>query len=306
MKKIISTIALMACCIAAFAQASKEKTEVFSSFNAISASNCVAVTLEKGSKYSVTLKTDARIADYCRMYVQGSTLVIDIDEKSYPNELKAQLRKKDSAPVFAYAEVTIPSAGTVQSLSLNDEATFSAAFKLELQHNFSVSTTGSAIVKSLNVSTNEDIMVNAAKKSSVSITAKGTSVTLNSDNQSVISADVTAVNATANIAANSTQNIKGNISTILANGAGSGKAIINAQITSLEVIGKGNSTIDARESACKNATVNLTSCKAYIHATGALKVTLSSGAYLAYDGTPDFDIVSVKNSSIIRLGEEKK
>ena len=127
-KSIFAALAAILVSVCAFAQPLVVQDKDFEKFTKISVEDNFVVKFIKSATYSVTLKTDERIAAHVQAYVKNSTLYLILDEKGYSPELKKQLRQKGAAAPVLEAEVYMP---TLNSVVLTDKAVLAACDNFE-------------------------------------------------------------------------------------------------------------------------------------------------------------------------------
>lgn len=303
MRKVILLASALLCCnMVSFAQ-NVQKREQYSSFNAISIHNSFEVTLVSKGEYSVYLDVDGRVADYCRAYLQGGTLVIEMDEKGMPKELKSSLKK---TPALSFqAEISIPSLSAVQNINLFDAAVLKGNGSFDFSNNVTVTTDGTSSVKSFDVHS-PGITFKTSRKSNVYAKLDVTNVDLNSGNNSFVILDVkNAKSVSVDAGAMSQVSISGTSSDMVVKSSSSAKVNVNATLEKLTVIGKGNSSVDAHSSSVKDADIDLTSSDCWVVPEKTMRIKLVSGGKLVFGGSPKIEINKISNSSVLRESDSK-
>lgn len=304
MKKILLSIIALCAFTAASIAETIEKKEHFSSFSSIEIHDSFEATVQPGTSYEVVLNVDKRVSDYCRMYVQGTTLIIELDEKSYPKELKSQLRKKDSAPLILVANISMPITAGLQSIKLTDEAILASVTDFNLPQQLEIITDGTSKVKSFDVKAPK-VTISSAKKSSVQANANASEVNVTAKQNANVSLTVNSSKVNVSIENSAIVNLDGTTSSAEFKTAGSSELNVKAKINNVNITGKNNSHIDAHSAEIANVDLELTSSSCEINPREALRITLSSNAKLIFGGSPVIDIQKIANSSVTRSSDVK-
>lgn len=300
MKKLFSVISLVAAIsLSASAANSVQRTEQFSSIGGISVPGDFKVLLQHGATPKVELNVDARVADYCRAYIQGSNVVIELDTKNYPKELKNQLRQKNSEPLILEATVSIPADGQFNSISLKSNASLVSTSTLRFQQKLSIDTEDNSVLKLMNVSATS-IKVKAENKSNVEFTATASNINVSAENNAVLNLKLSGKNAEIESSGSSTLTVDARVDNITVKPAGQSKYNLTGSSSTMIIFGKGNSYVDAHSFSSQDADVDMNSSECFVNPSKTLKIKLESGAKLVYDGSPAIEINKIQKSSVIR------
>ena len=93
-KTLVTFITLVAAVFAAKAQ-TVETVQEYTNFSSIEASDYFEIKLVHGTSYSAKIVADQLIAENVQVFVKGSTLNLDVDEKKYAPEVKKALKGKN-------------------------------------------------------------------------------------------------------------------------------------------------------------------------------------------------------------------
>lgn len=311
MKKLLLIISLVtAAGLSAYAD-TIQKEESYSSFNAISIHDSFNVTLTRGSSYSVRALIDTRVTDYCRIYLQGRTLVMELDEKGMPRDLKNGLRKKDSAPLALSAEIVIPETAGITAIDLDGSAVLAGNGKFNFPQTIAISTDDNSSVKSFEIKASK-VVLKTSKKSNIQANVLAPEVEVLCNNNSFACLNVTGgsnvANNTVNIESNSSSQVTltGSSATTTVKASGSSKVNLNSSANKLTVIGKGNSTIDAHLASVEDADIDLTSSDCWVVPLKTLKIKVASNGNLTFGGNPSIDINKIASSSVLREADSKQ
>ena len=91
---ILAMVAALLFGASALAQPLLVQDKDYEKFNKISVEDNFVLRFIKADRYSVTLKTDERIAEHVQAYVKNGTLYLSLNKKGYTKQLKKQLKKK--------------------------------------------------------------------------------------------------------------------------------------------------------------------------------------------------------------------
>lgn len=300
MKKLFSVISIAAAIsLSASAATTIQRTEQFSSIGGISVPCDFKVVLQHGASPKVELNVDARVADYCRAYLQGSNVVIELDTKNYPKELKNQLRQKNAEALVLEATVSVPADGQFNSISLKSNANLVATSTLRLQQKLSIDTRDNSVVKLMNVSATS-IKVKAENKSTVELTATASNINVSAENNAVLNLKLSGKNAEIESSGSSTLTVDARVDNMTVKPAGQSKYTLTGSSEKMSIIGKGNSYVDAHSFTALDADVDMSNCECLVNPSKTLKIKLESGASLVFDGSPVIEINKIKKSSVIR------
>ena len=304
MKKLI--LAVMAAFIfglSAFAQPLLVQDKDYEKFIKISAEDYFVLRFIKADRYSVTLKTDERIAAHVHAYVKNGTLYLDLDEKGFSSELKKALRKKGAGAPLLEADVYMP---TVNSVVLKDKAVLASCDRFDAE-TFTMTVTGNALVTSLNVAcaTGEiNISKNAQVTGSAFVSSK---MYLNVSNSGQASFTQNGGNAMISQSNSSTVDYKANLNMLEIESNSGSDSHISGTASLLKVTGSGLSKVDAELLECEDGDIFLTgSAKCYVNVTEHLKVSLSGGSMLTFTRNPSFEIERIVNSTLIKADDAKR
>lgn len=316
MKKIFTFICLtLVSGIALFAQevGATAKEEHFSAFDAIVVRNAFNVTLNRGTSFDVKSSIDNRVFDCFRMYLQGTTLVVEIDEKSLPKDVKSSLKKKGVAPLVLSADIFVPETSGLNSIELCNSSSLSGNGKFNFPQTLTIKTSETATVKSLEIKAAK-VTIQTANKSSVQANINAPEVDITTNGSSFACLNVTGGNT--NSSSNNTINIESNGSSQVAltgasatttvKASGSSKVNLNAAANKLTVIGKGNSNVDAHLATVDDADIDLTSSDCWVVPLKTLKIKLALNGKLVFGGNPAIDINKIANSSVTREADSKQ
>ena len=302
-KSILAALAAILVSVCAFAQPLVVQDKDFEKFTKISVEDNFVVKFIKSDRYSVTLKTDERIAAHVQAYVKNGTLYLILDEKGYSPELKKQLRQKGAAAPVLEAEVYMP---TVNSVVLKDKAVLAACDNFETE-TFTMTVSDNVLVSHLDVScsTGEfNVSRNAQVNGTVSVTSK---MYVNASNSAQVSLTQNGGNAFVSQGNSAYVDFKAILNTLEIESSGGSESHISGTASLLKVTGAGLSRVDAELLEAKDGDVVLSgSAKSHVNVTDHLKVNLVGGSMLTFKRTPMFEIDRVVNSTLIKADDAKR
>ena len=302
-KSIFAVLAAILVSVCAFAQPLVVQDKDFEKFTKISVEDNFVVKFIKSDRYSVTLKTDERIAAHVQAYVKNSTLYLILDEKGYSPELKKQLRQKGASAPVLEAEVYMP---MINSVVLKDKAVIAACDRFETE-TFTMTVSDNALVSYFDVtcSTGElNVSRNAQVKGTVSVTSK---MYVNASNSAQVSLTQNGGNAFVSQGNSAYVDFKAILNTLEIESSGGSESHISGTASLLKVTGAGLSRVDAELLEAKDGDVVLSgSAKSHVNVTDHLKVNLVGGSMLTFKRTPVFEIDRVVNSTLIKADDAKR
>ena len=302
-KTILAVIAALLFGASAFAQPLLVQDKNYEKFNKVSVEDHFVLRFIKSDRYSVTLKTDERIAAHVQAYVKNSTLYLVVDEKGYSAELKKELRKKGAAAPVLEADVYMP---TINSVVMKDKSVLASCDRFETE-TFTMTLTDNALVSYVDVacSTGE---INVSKNAQVSGTAVVTSkMYLNVSNSGQASFTQNGGNAFISQSNSAYIDYKATLNMIEVESSGGSESHISGTSSLLKVTGVGLSRVDAELLESEDGDVLISgSTKCYVNVTDHLKVNLTGGSMLTFKRNPSFEIDRVVNSTLIKADDAKR
>lgn len=302
-KSIFAALAAILVSISASAQPLLVQDKDFEKFTKVSVEDNFVLKFFKSENYSVTLKTDERIAAHVQAYVKNGTLYLILDEKGYSPELKKELRQKGAAAPVLEAEVYMPA---MNSVVLKDKAVVAACDSFETE-TFTMTVSDNALVSDLDVtcSTGElNVSKNAQVTGTVSVTSK---MYVNVSNSGRVSLTQNGGNAFISQANSAYIDFRATLNSFEVESAGSSESHISGTASLLKVTGTGLSRVDAELLESGDGDVVLSgSAKCYVNVTEHLKVNLVGGSMLTFKRNPVFEIDRVVNSTLIKADDVKR
>lgn len=302
-KSIFAALAAILVSISASAQPLLVQDKDFEKFTKVSVEDNFVLKFFKSENYSVTLKTDERIAAHVQAYVKNGTLYLILDEKGYSPELKKELRQKGAAAPVLEAEVYMPA---MNSVVLKDKAVVAACDSFETE-TFTMTVSDNALVSDLDVtcSTGElNVSKNAQVTGTVSVTSK---MYVNVSNSGRVSLTQNGGNAFVSQANSAYIDFRATLNSFEVESAGSSESHISGTASLLKVTGTGLSRVDAELLESGDGDVVLSgSAKCYVNVTEHLKVNLVGGSMLTFKRNPVFEIDRVVNSTLIKADDVKR
>lgn len=299
----------------------EDKILPVSHFTSVQAEDDFEISLERGA-YSAKVIADRILMPYVQVYVRSNTLFVTYDEKSVPKDVKKLYKGKGAATALFRVVVTMPELsgltlldnavltssdefnGSAINITLNDKAQVKylslngASFRVNMQKNavatlnlvagesIEVSTANNAKLK-LSAST-PDISLSTAGSSEVSLSMEKESQRLSVSTAGSSKTSVTARTDRAELSIDGTSSLQ----------IGGGANIMNVK-------GDKNCKLDAKDFAVKEAAISAEDCQMEVNVSDRLKVALSYGATLYFNGTPTFEIEKIIRSTLAPAGTTK-
>lgn len=303
MKKLTFVGALLLSSLWLSAQNVENRTSL-SSFHAISVSNNFEVILQEGADYAIETSIDSRISDYCTTNVSGGVLVLKVDEKSFPKELKAQLKGKEKADNLK-AVITVPSSNLLQKIELTDKAQLESHSKFTAANSLTINTSGNAVIKSLDVNSPQ-VSIIAANKSKIHIDVKSTTLQLTASNNADVNVEAETTNLDIKTDGNAEVTASAKCTNCVLNSSLVSKVNLKGTVDKLAVNAKDMTKIDAKSANANDVDVNLKSCECTVTPLKTLRINISGGAKLIFDGAPVITIDKIAGSSVTNARDVKK
>lgn len=304
MKKSLTVIlAILAMGVCAAAQSLHVQEKSYEKFTQINAEDNFILKFYKGSSYSVTLKTDERIAAHVQAYVKNDVLYLILDEKGYSPELKKELRQKGVPAPVLEAEVYMP---TINSVVLKNKTVVAHCDQFTTE-TFTLTASDNSFVSQLNVScaTGE---LNVSKNAQVTATLDVTSkFYLSAANSTQVSFTQNGGNSFVNLAGSAYVDLKATVNSLEIEAGSGSEAHVTGTASLMTVIGAGLSRVDTELLEVTDGNVTLSgSAKCYVNVTDHLKVNLTGGSMLTFKRNPSFEIDRVVNSTLIKADDAKR
>lgn len=286
-----------------YAQRTTVSVNEFSGFRKIDIGDSFDVSVVRGEKNTVKLSVDELISEYVSSYVKDNTLYVDLDEKSFSPELKKTFRGKNAIVPVMRAEITVK---YLDTLYLHEKAVLDNAGPLFSDDSVSIVMDGNSMISNLTFK-GELLTLDMSKSSSADIVAEAGSLS-------------------ASLVGAATMNLKYNTETFLLNTTGSASAKtagesekcsvysessseikMEGKTSHLNIVGRGMSVINADALETSGASVSLAGpSHCIVDAADALRVDISGGSHLIFNGSPALEIVRVLSSSLTRPGDTGK
>lgn len=302
-KSIFAALVAVLFSISAFAQPLVVQDKDFEKFTKINVEDNFVLKFINSDRYSVTLKTDERIAAHVQAYVKNSTLYLILDEKGYSPQLKKQLRQKGASAPVLEAEIYMP---TITSVVLKDKAVVATCDRFDTE-TFTMTVSDNALVSHLNVacSTGElNVSKNAQVTGTVYVTSK---MYVNASNSAQVSLTQNGGNTLVTQTNSAYIDFKGTFNTLEVESTGGSESHFSGTASFLKVTAAGLSRVDTELLEGKDGDVILSgSAKCHVNVTDHLKVNLVGGSMLTFKRNPAFEIDRIVNSTLIKADDVKR
>ena len=304
MKKSLTAIyALLVMGLSAAAQPLLVQEKSYERFSQINVEDNFILKFYKGDAYSVTLKTDERIAAHVQAYVKNDVLYLILDEKGYSPELKKELRQKGVPAPVLEAEVYMPQ---INSVVLKNKTVVAHCDSFTTD-TFTLTASDNSFVSQLNVScaTGElNVSKNAQVTANLDVTSK---LYLNAGNSTQVSLTQNGGNAFVSQSGSSYVDMKTTVNTLEIETNSGSQAHLTGTASLLKVTGAGLSRVEAEVLEAIDGNIILSgSAKCYVNVTSNLKVNLTGGSMLTFMRNPSFEIDRVVNSTLIKADDAKR
>ena len=302
-KTILAIVAALLFGASALAQPLLVQDKNYERFTKISVEDDFVLRFIKSDSYSVTLKTDERIAAHVQAYVKNGTLYLAVDKKGYSSELKKALKKKGAAAPVLEADIYMP---TINSVVMKDKAVLVSCDRFEMD-TFTMTVTDGVLVTSLDLacSTGEiNVSKNAQVTGSAFVTSK---MYLNVSNSGHASFTQKGGNAFITQSNSAYIDYKASLNIIEVESAGGSESHISGKSSLLKVTGAGLSTVNSELLESIDGVIILSgTAKCWVNVTDHLKVNLTGGSKLTFQRNPAFEIDRVVNSTLVRADDVKR
>ena len=305
MKRLISIAAALFAFMHLAVGQTVTRTESFTSFSAIDVSSSFEVILREGKRYEVEYTVDKRVADYCGIFLKGGVLCFNLDEKSFPKELKQQLKGKDKNVVLR-ATVTIPETSMLQNITVSDKAILRGEQQqFEVTNSCIVTAGDNARILGLNLESSQ-ITLNARNRAEVKLSLEASSVTISAINNCDLDLDVVAPSLSVSSDNSSKLNCRMNSNSCDITAEASSELIFKGNCSKFSLKSKNNAKIYALDASVEHADLSMNSGTCELNVLNSMRLDLTSGAKLTFNGSPSIALDRIQNSTVLRYGDTKK
>lgn len=277
----------------------------YTSFMGVSIAKNFDASIVSGDSYTSVIEADSRIADFCRAYVMGSILYVDIDDKTLPADAKKILNKKGAQAPVLKVLITIPAGADFQQINVDGNASLACSAAFSSAAKLNVVAAGNAVISSMKA-TVSDLSVTASKKASVTAEMDCNNLKVVTSNNAQVTLKGKATAVAANTDDASQLSLEAVSNTLTLNHGGFTKSVISGTAEKMDLIARINAKVDASKATVKKVWADLNHAEATVNATQNIKMTLQSGAKLSYSGHPVIEIDKIQSSTVIPLTPASK
>lgn len=305
MKRLfLSIFSFFALFICALAQDSIVHELEYESFVSVKVSDSFVLKLVSADTCKVRTVVDARLDEYVRTYVQDSTLFITLDRKSFPSDLKKDLRIKGAPAPKLEACVYIP---LLKSLEMNDNSVLNMSDVLHSDA-FVLNVNDKARIDKLYVDCNTS-EINLTKNAYADVEIKAAEMLyLISSNSSKAVVNQTGKELKIDAAGSSVVNVAAEVEKLNVMTSGTSSVILSSgKAGSMMVSATGMSNIDAEAFSTPLADmIQAGTAKCYVNVTDTLRVNLTGNSMLTFKNKPYIDVERIVGSTLIKSDDPKR
>ncbi|MCQ2145362.1 MAG: DUF2807 domain-containing protein [Bacteroidales bacterium] len=299
-KTLVTFITLVAAVFAAKAQ-TVETVQEYTNFSSIEASDYFEIKLVHGTSYSAKIVADQLIAENVQVFVKGSTLNLDVDEKKYAPEVKKALKGKNAIVPVLRVEITAPS---VNSIKLKDNTILTSADNVKAD-NVKIELSDNANIKNLTLDA-QDVSIKLSNKAQGRFDIYTNSITVDASNNASANLVLNCSNVVVGTAGSSNVVVNADTKSTAVKTQGSSTVTFTGNANKIKVEGSNSSTVLADGMVVDDADIalqNSSTCE--INAKDHLKVDLTGSSHLIFNGNPNIDVVKIVSSSMTRSSDTK-
>ena len=270
----------------------KQYNNELSEFHALEVKGEFEVSLVHGSSYNVLFTVDEALIDYVECNIKNKTLIIEIDEKRIPKEVKSLYKGRNAAVATFKAMITM-----LDKTVLYDNMGAPSAREIKLVAGDKSS------VKSFDVSA-PLVSIVADKRSSIMSNISCEKLSLNMAGNCTATlncSDVSEIEAVFDNSANVVVN--GDVASLNLNAKSGSKSIFNGSASDAVFECSGSSNVNASNFKIEKSKVTMSSiCQLSVNAVSTLDIdNLNGGAVLTIIGNPAVSIGTITKSSVNRI-----
>ncbi|MBP5720893.1 MAG: DUF2807 domain-containing protein [Bacteroidales bacterium] len=269
-----------------------------SPFSGVDISGPFEVRMVRGSEYRALLSYEDAYDDYVTCDVVSGILVLSLDERRVPSEVKRQFRGKGTPdPVFS-AVIYVPE--LIQTLSMSGKSVLYDTEDLFDKAKISFDLAENAVMKHMSVST-LNFKVSVRGKASADLTVGCKEFVAETANACVLKVEETSEVSNYYLQGSSRVTAKSETGALNVHTKSNCTMSITGSGNTAEFDINGTSEVDAFGFEVPEATVTMTSvCKLGESAYRSLKVNLSGGSSLYFANEPAVSIENIKSSTMAR------
>lgn len=279
----------------------KQYNNELSEFHALEVKGEFEVSLVHGSSYNVLFTVDEAIIDYVECNIKNKTLIIEIDEKRIPKEVKSLYKGRNAAVATFKAMITMPE--HPQLINMLDKTVLYDNMGAPSAREIKLVAGDKSSVKSFDVSA-PLVSIVADKRSSIMSNISCEKLSLNMAGNCTATlncSDVSEIEAVFDNSANVVVN--GDVASLNLNAKSGSKSIFNGSASDAVFECSGSSNVNASNFKIEKSKVTMSSiCQLSVNAVSTLDIdNLNGGAVLTIIGNPAVSIGTITKSSVNRI-----
>lgn len=251
------------------------------SFNGIEAMASCEITIEESESYGAELSCGSEFQDYIEVYVKNNLLIVDMNTKAMPAELKKIWKTKDMREPQFFLTVKAPS---LEQIELSGDA---------------------HLVSRLGAFRSERFMLSLAGR------AKASGLVLNSSKASIkltgnASAELSAAcdSLFVEMSGSGLANITSQCGSAIIKASKSSSLTMNGNADSVDLVAAGGCAANLLGTECNDYSLKIeggASC--YVSGNGRISLEMK-GSRLYFKGEPLFSVIRLSNASVEPYTEE--
>lgn len=303
MKRLIIKAVSVVCFIAALGFASpadaKQRDVTPGTFTGIDVSDNFIVTVSRGTSFSVTLNVDDALDDYVTCHVRNQVLILALDEKKVPKDIKANYKGKNGFSPVLNAYVTVPD--YIQSVTVSGKATFSDFGDVLGGVSVNVSVSDQGAIKHMAIANSQNVSIKTENRSNAVISVEAESVILDQGGSSVVDLTQTSTTCEISVLGSGSLVVRGDCGELKYSAKGGVKTILNGSALKAIYNCSGSTNTNASNLRCEEAAVTMNGiCSLSEAASQKLSINMSGSSSLTFAGEPVITIENIKSSTVTR------
>ena len=303
MKRLITKAVSAVCFIAALGFASpadaKQRDVTPGTFTGIDVSDNFIVTVSRGASFSVTLNVDDALDDYVTCHVRNQVLILALDEKKVPKDIKANYKGKNGFSPVLNAYVTVPD--YIQSVTVSGKATFSDFGDVLGGVSVNVSVSDQGTIKHMAIANSQTVSIKTENRSNAVISVEAESVILDQGGSSVVDLTQTSTTCEISVLGSGSLVVRGDCGELKYSAKGGVKTILNGSALKAIYNCSGSTNTNASNLRCEEAAVTMNGiCSLSEAASQKLSINMSGSSSLTFAGEPVITIENIKSSTVTR------
>lgn len=280
-----------------------DKSRELSAFENVEVGGGFEITFTNSDSFSAEWTVDDEIEPFTEIYVRNNTLFVNLNKEG-----RKYLRKnfKGRSAPQPTLKVTV-SMANIKKLKISDNSSVSAASEPLHSNDFFLEVGDKGRIPDLTVNADgKDAEIVLSKDADVTMRLQAKRLKISASHSAQLALTHASEEAVVSLEGSANVGLSGNVPALQAETKNSAKLNLQGDGRKLTCKGVHFSRIEAQRFAVDEAYVTQNGAEVWVNARKLLEISLSGGAELVYCGKPEFNILSIRKSSVIRIEDKEK